>query len=329
MARSIPSRSETNPTLRATSSSNRAVSPFAVRPSWSSRHTTSVLILPARMFRGSGHEHLRGSLTVPIPAADGSSRVVDIYGRKIGHGLRPTAEVHTHLTDDQPGVFNVGAFGVVEEVVLCPSVWDALTFWSHGFRNVTTTFGPAALTPDLLGAFEEFSIKRVVAASAAVAGTLLAAGLEVFVIRLPAGVDVNAFALKAGDPADALGSLIRGAEWAGRGRPPAAPVVATPTAEPGAGITPADLPDADDVDDDPDDVDDEGAGSEPAPTPAPRAARPAPPRRCRPFQPPTRRPVEIPGRAARIIRLWVMTRSRTSFSWRAHTEVPQGLWTRS
>ena len=49
------------------------------------------------LFRDSGHEHFRGSITVPIPAADGSGRIVDVYGKKIGHGLRPTAEVHTHL----------------------------------------------------------------------------------------------------------------------------------------------------------------------------------------------------------------------------------------
>src|SRR6185437_5946256 len=117
----------------------------------------------------------RGSITLPIPAADGSGRVVDIYGRKIGHGLRPTAEVQIHLNDRREGVFNVEAFGPFDEVVLCSSPWDALTFWNSGFRNVTTMFGPEALTADLLGAFQEFTLRRVLTTGEAVIEQLLAA----------------------------------------------------------------------------------------------------------------------------------------------------------
>ena len=220
---------------------------------------------------------------MPIPAADGSGRIVDIYGKKIGQGLRPTAEVHTHLNGDRLGAFNVEAFGAVEEVVLCTSVFDALTFWSSGFRNVTAMFGSDALTTDLLGAFEEFGIRRVLTTSEKVVEKLLAAGLEAFLIRLPAGLDVNAFALQTSDPADALGSLIRGAEWAGKGQPPATPVPVTPASE--ADVTLADLLDADDEEldalDELDEADGVGEELEPAPSPAPeppvRIASPVPP----------------------------------------------------
>jgi hypothetical protein len=99
-------------------------------------------------------------------------------------------------------------------------------------------------------------------------------------------VDVNAFALRTADPADALGSLIRGAEWAGKGQPPAAPVAVPPTPEAGADVTLADLLDADDEDDLDalDELDDVGGVGEelaPAPPPAPeppvRTASPVPP----------------------------------------------------
>ncbi|MBY0457866.1 MAG: hypothetical protein K2V38_11050, partial [Gemmataceae bacterium] len=113
------------------------------------------------LFRESGHEHFRGSVTVPIPAADGSNRVVDIYGRKVRDDLRAGTAKHVNLNDRREGVLNVAAFAAVDEVVLCGSVWDALTFWSHGFRNVTAMFGQDKLTDDVLAAFREFNIKRV------------------------------------------------------------------------------------------------------------------------------------------------------------------------
>ena len=31
-------------------------------------------------------------------------------------------------------VWNVEAFGATEEIILCPSLFAALTFWSHGFK---------------------------------------------------------------------------------------------------------------------------------------------------------------------------------------------------
>ncbi len=94
------------------------------------------------VFRESGHEHFRGSITVPILAADGTGRVTDLYGRKVlGAQLRKGTPLDTHLNDERRGVFNVGAFGAANEVVLCTSVFDALTFWTHGYRNATATFG--------------------------------------------------------------------------------------------------------------------------------------------------------------------------------------------
>jgi hypothetical protein len=189
------------------------------------------------LFRESGHEHFRGSITFPIPAADNSGRIVDVYGRKmLGLNLRPGTEMHTHLNDKKEGVWNIAAFGPVDEIVLCPGLWDALTFWSHGYQNVTCMFGQDALTPDLLAAFAEFKIQRVITSSQAVVPKLLSVGLEVFVFQLPPRTDVNSFARRMIDPADALGGLLRGAGWEGRGATarvevPFVPVEQVPVAE--------------------------------------------------------------------------------------------------
>ncbi|MBY0457008.1 MAG: hypothetical protein K2V38_06705, partial [Gemmataceae bacterium] len=109
------------------------------------------------VLRDTGHEHLRGSVTFPILAADGSGRIVDIYGRKTRDDLRPGTPSHTHLNGDNLGVWNVEAFAATEEIVLCSGLWDALTFWTHGYRHATCMFGEDALTEDMLGAFAEFN----------------------------------------------------------------------------------------------------------------------------------------------------------------------------
>ena len=156
---------------------------------------------------------------------------MDIYGRKTGLHLRSGTPLHMHLSDQRPGVWNIEAFRAGNEIILCAGLFDALTFWNAGYRNVSCTFGPDALTDDLLAAFREFGIRRVLLTAEAIAPKLLAAGLDCYLMRLPPGIDVNAYALEASDPSQALGAMIRKAEWLGKGQPaaPAAvPVVAAP-----------------------------------------------------------------------------------------------------
>ena len=104
---------------------------------------------------------MNGCIVFPITAADGSGQVVDIYGRKTRNDLRKGTPLHMHLSDERRGVWNVEAFHAGNEVILCAGLWDALTFWNAGYRNVTCTFGPDALTDDHLTAFREFGIRRV------------------------------------------------------------------------------------------------------------------------------------------------------------------------
>jgi DNA primase len=169
------------------------------------------------LVRRSGHEHLNGCIAFPITAADGSGQVVDIYGRKTGNHLRKGTPLHMHLSEGR-GVWNVEAFHAGNEVILCAGLWDALTFWNAGYRNVTCTFGPDALTDDHLTAFREFGIRRVLLTEATIAPALLAAGIDCYHILLPLGIDANTYALQSDDPSKALGAIIRRAEWIGKGQ---------------------------------------------------------------------------------------------------------------
>ncbi len=172
------------------------------------------------LYRDTGHEHLNGCVVFPITAADGSQRIVDIYGRKTGLLLRSGTPLDMHLSEERRGVWNIQALRAGQEIILSPSLFDALTFWSNGYRNVTCMFGPDALTDDIMGAFAEFGIRRVLVSSEAIAPKLLAAGIDVYLMRFPQNMDANTHATGFNDSARALGVVIRRAEWMGKGQPP-------------------------------------------------------------------------------------------------------------
>ncbi len=221
-----------------------------------------------------GHEQFQGFVVFPIHAADGSGRIGDIYGRRVTKNYHPGVAPHKYLGETRHGVLNIEAFSASKEIILCGSLWDALTFWNHGYRNVTTMFGPDALHDDLLAAFTEFNVKRVLTTCQAVTERLLATGLEVFLVKLPSNVDVNAYARKLDKPAETLGTMLRGAEWLGRG--PAPSTVKVPMPEPATPAIVADLLETVDEDDLEDMLVEEEADEPEAPDIAVRTASPVP-----------------------------------------------------
>ena len=186
------------------------------------------------LWRASGHEHAAGSVVVPIFDEDGG--LAELYARKVRDDLRPGSPKHLYLPGPHRGVWNREALGEYEEVLLCEGAMDALTFWRWGLRNVTWAYGVEGLTEELVAALGNGRVTRVlIAYDGDAAGDrgaerhaerLRAVGLECFRVPIPRGQDVNSLALSVSDPADALGSLIRRAEWIGRGTPPAQPIEA-------------------------------------------------------------------------------------------------------
>ncbi len=194
-------------------------------------------------FRESGHEHFNGSLVIPILSEEGE--VLGCYGRKLLANLRVGTPKHLYLPGPRHGVFNPEAFAASTELVLCEALIDALTFWRHGFRNVTTSWGVDGFTADHLSAMKEHGTRKVLIAydrdEAGEAGALklceklVAEGIDCYRVLFPKGMDANEYARKV-KPADkALGVLLRSAEWMGNGKRrngthhPAAPAVVATT----------------------------------------------------------------------------------------------------
>jgi len=191
------------------------------------------------IYRESGHEHLNGSLIVPV--IDAAGHVTEVYGRKIGPRLREGTPLHLYLPGPHRGVFNETGLIGQEEAILTEALLDALTFWSAGYRNVTSSYGVEGFTADMLEAMQRHRIQRVLiaydadeagdAAAAKLAPKLMAAGFACYRCRFPQGLDANAYALSVKPAAASLGAVIRQAEWLGEGAPPPRAVPA-PSTEP-------------------------------------------------------------------------------------------------
>jgi DNA primase len=187
------------------------------------------------LIRESGHEHFNGSLVIPVFDVEG--KVVEVYGRKLRDDLRAGTPKHLYLPGPHAGVFNLA--GVREagqrpagerDVIHCEALIDALTFWCHGFTNVTSSYGIEGFTADILHAFKDNGIERVLIAydrdepgeraAEKLAKELIAEGFEVLRVMFPKRMDANEFARKMSPPAQALALVLRQAQWMGSGRAP-------------------------------------------------------------------------------------------------------------
>jgi DNA primase len=114
------------------------------------------------VIRESGHEHLNGSLVIPI--CDAAGNVVQLYGRKITPNLRSGTPRHLYLPGPRRGLFNLEALRQSKEIILCEALIDALTFIASGYENATAAYGTNGFTDELLQAMKSCGTERVLLA---------------------------------------------------------------------------------------------------------------------------------------------------------------------
>jgi DNA primase len=181
------------------------------------------------IYRKSGHEHLSGSLVIPILNLSGE--LVQMYGRKINDNLRAGTDYHLYLPGGMRGVWNEQALIASKEIIVCEALIDALTFWCAGYRNVTAIYGVNNFTDELRTAFQQHGTKRIYLAydpdaageraAQAHGEELMQMGIECFRVRFPKGQDANEYARITRPAAKALGILLTSAAWLGKGKRPA------------------------------------------------------------------------------------------------------------
>jgi DNA primase len=188
------------------------------------------------IFRKSGHEHFNGSLVVPVINEQGE--ITEVYGRKIlGTKLRKGTAQHLYLPGEHQGVFN--ALGLVEQsqfaepskvIILCEALIDAMTFWRHGFTNVTTSYGTQGFTDEHLTLFKRLNIKTILiaydndeagnTAANKLSEKLSLEGFECFRVEVPKNMDVNSYACNVLPAQKSLNLILRQAQWMGKSAKP-------------------------------------------------------------------------------------------------------------
>ncbi|MGE3231444.1 MAG: CHC2 zinc finger domain-containing protein [Hyphomicrobium sp.] len=185
------------------------------------------------ILRESGHEHLNGSIVVPLfgGSAEAAARpVVGAYARKLRDDLRPGTPKHLYLPGPHRGVFNREGIEGQAEVILCEALLDALTFWAAGYRNVTSCYGVHGFTEEILVALKACGAERILIAfdrdeagdraAETLAKRLLGEGLDCFRLQFPKGEDANSYARLVTPAEKSLGVVIRSAQWLGSGAKP-------------------------------------------------------------------------------------------------------------
>ena len=201
------------------------------------------------VLRDSGHEQFRGAVVFPVVGVAGE--VVQLYGRTLLDDERSGGGRHRWLPSARHGVWNLA--GITDGVVICEGIVDALSWWCHGFVNVTAAVGPDGLDDEVVGALLERNVGSVVLSFdsdaagdtgvKAAAVRLATAGVSVSRVVLPAACDVNDVVVRSKQPQDVLGRLLRHAEWlsetpAPRREPVVIEAPPAPAAEPAVSSTP-------------------------------------------------------------------------------------------
>ena len=168
------------------------------------------------IYRESGHEHLNGSIIVPVMDADG--QVTELYGRRISRASRGMP-VHMYLPGPHRGLWNPACLAA-KEVILCEALLDALTFWINGFTNVTASYGTSGFTKDHLEAFKKSGVKSVLIAydrdeagdiaAAKLAELLESEGIASSRLLFPKGMDANEYACRVQPAAASLKAVLEG-----------------------------------------------------------------------------------------------------------------------
>lgn len=176
------------------------------------------------ILRYTGHEVFRGSFVVPTIEDD---QVIQIYVRKVTANLRAGTAQHVYQKADCLGLFNIEAVRSSDELILCPSYMDALTFWCAGYRNVTCPLDDKGYLDGHVDLLNQFGTQRVLIAfpettearqvSESLVKALIDEGIDAYRITFLAELDANAYAMKSDSPQEVLGDAIRQAQWLGNG----------------------------------------------------------------------------------------------------------------
>ena len=114
------------------------------------------------LLRKDGSDFFAGCITVPVFTESGE--LGEMYGRRVDDAA--SGPRHLYLPGPHRGVLNARAAQVYadDEIILTEAVFDALTFYAHGIRNVLACYGTSGFTDDHLALLTSNDVRKVVIA---------------------------------------------------------------------------------------------------------------------------------------------------------------------
>lgn len=185
-----------------------------------SKQDKDLYVLAGILREGSKAEHLGGCVTIPIIEGD---EVRGLYGRRIRNRESEGYPSHLYLKGAHCAVFNEEAF-LGEKLILCESLIDALSFYSVGITNVTSSYGTNGFTKAHKEKLRDSKVKEILIAydtdeagdkgADSLLEELKPLDLKISRVRLPDNEDVNSFSLLQPEEnrKDSLVSLLDKAE---------------------------------------------------------------------------------------------------------------------
>lgn len=159
--------------------------------------------------KDNGIETHRGGLVVPIK--DDQGDVDDIFSHKISTKHRKDTPLEIFSNN---GIFNLHSLTDTPEMILVASMLDALTFIVNGYPNVTciANIGDLSRYFDFL---DSIACSRLLVTSEIFKVILEKASdhYDVYEISVPSGYTINDYAISVPNTQEALGQLIRHAQW--------------------------------------------------------------------------------------------------------------------
>jgi 5S rRNA maturation endonuclease (ribonuclease M5) len=99
-----------------------------------------------------------------FPVLGESGEVLEIYGRRIRNRTSEGYSSHLYLKGPHRGVWNLKAFKLYDEIIMCEGIIDTLSLYMLGLENVSSLYGVNGFTSDHLKVLQEHHIKRVILA---------------------------------------------------------------------------------------------------------------------------------------------------------------------
>ncbi len=105
---------------------------------------TRQALIDLGVLNDKGREHFLDCVVVPLEHPE--QGIVGLYGRRISKSAKVK---HLYLPGPKRGVFNWQSLSETRTAYLCEGVWDALSLWAVGTRNVSCLYGSGSMPADL------------------------------------------------------------------------------------------------------------------------------------------------------------------------------------